>query len=87
MCLDCTSVLIQDKTLEIEDFESSLVLIQLIGLEWPSKQVLNAILTLWKIFVGIENSPALLKLFIRSDAKSILIQPVIHKIEYEECED
>ena len=51
-----------------------------------SKQVLNAILTLWKIFVGIENSPALLKLFIRSDAKTILIQ-LIHKIEYEQCED
>ena len=88
LCLDCTSVLIQDKTLEIEDFDSSLVLIQLLdrgGLKWPSK--LNAILTLWKIFVGIENSPALLKLFIRSDVKSILIKPVIHKIEYEECED
>ena len=47
--LDCTSVLIQDKTLEIEDFESSLVLIQLLdrgGLKWSSKHVLNAILTL-----------------------------------------
>ena len=90
LCLDRTSVLIQDKTLEIEDFESSLVLIQLLdrgGLKRPSKQVLNAILTLWKIFVVIENSPALLKLFIRSDVKSILIQLVIHKIEYEECED
>ena len=63
LCLDCTSVLIQDKTLEIEDFASSLVLIQLLdtgGLKWPSKQILNEILTLWKIFVGIENSPALL---------------------------
>ena len=25
LCLDCTSVLIQDKTLEVEDFESSSV--------------------------------------------------------------
>ena len=90
LCLDCTSALIQDKTLEIQDFESSLLLIQLLdrgGPKWPSKQVLNAILTLWKILVGIENSPALLRRFIRSDVKSIVIQLVIHKIEYEECED
>ena len=63
LCHDCTLTLIQDKTLEIDDFESSVVLIQLLdrgGLKWPSKQVLNAILTLWKIFVGIESSVALL---------------------------
>ena len=90
LCHDCTLTLIQDKTLEIEDFESSVVLIQLLdrgGLKWPSKQVLNAILTLWKIFVGIESSVALLNLFIRSDAKSILVKLANDKIEYEGCED
>ena len=46
-----------------------------------------SVLTLWKIFVGIENSPALLKPFIRSNANSSLVQLVIHKMEYEECED
>ena len=90
MCPECTSALIQDKYLEIEDFDSSLVLIQLLDrgrLKWPSNQVLNAIFTVWKVFVGIENSPDLLKLFIKSDAKSILVQLAILKIEDEECED
>ena len=39
-----------------------------------------------KIFVGIENLPALPKLIIRSHAKSILVQLVIHKIKFKECE-
>ena len=90
LCHDCTLTLIQDKTLENKDLESSVVLIQLLdrgGLKWPSKQVLNAILTLWKIFVGIESSVALLNLFIRSDAKSILVKLANDKIVYEGCED
>ena len=90
LCFDCTSILTEDKSLEIQDFESTLGLVQLLdrgGLKWPSKQVLNAIFTLWKVFIAIERSPALLKVFLHSDSRCILVKLVILKFEHEECED
>ena len=74
----------------IEEADSSFGLIQLLdrgGLKWPSQLVFAAVCTLWKVFIQIEQSPVLLKDFLISNSRSILVQLSIFKIESEDIDD
>ena len=42
-----------------EPFESEYRLIQIISLKWPTSDVINAIISPWKIFSSIESQPSL----------------------------
>ena len=89
LCPECYSLLTEDKSIEIEDLDYNFSLIQLLdrgGLKWPSKQVLNSVFTIWKVFTKIECSPVL-KDFLRSDSRSILVQLTLLKFDSEEFED
>ena len=90
MCTDCIFFLTEDKSIVIEEVNSSFGLIQLLdcgGLKWPSQIVFSAVCTLWKVFIQIEQSPVLLKDFLISNSRSILIQQSILKIESEDSDD
>ena len=68
---------------------SSFGLIQLLdrgGLKWPSQHVFAAVCTI-KVFIQIEQSPALLKDFLISNSKSILVQLSILKNESDDSDD
>ena len=58
-CQSCLSFLTEDKEMEIEEpSESKYRLIQIIdrgSLKWPSNDVIEAIITLWKVFSSIES--------------------------------
>ena len=76
---ECIFFLTEDKSMVIEEADSSFGLIQLLdrgGLKWPSQLVFAAVCTLWKVFIKIEQSPVLLKDKI-SNSRSILVQ-LIH---------
>ena len=57
-CESCLHVLTEPKTFEIEECtESKYVLISMLdrgSLKWPSDRVIDAIISLWKIFTKIE---------------------------------
>ena len=70
MCTECIFFLTEDKSIVIEEANSSFGLIQLLdrgGLRWPSQHVFAAVCTLWKVFIQIEQSPILLKDFLIPD--------------------
>ena len=90
LCTDCIFFLTEDKSIVIEEVNSSCGLIQLLdrgGLKWPSQIVFSAVCTLWKVFIQIEQSPVLLKDFLISNSRSILIQQSILTIESEDSDD
>ena len=72
------------KALECED--SDLTLIHLAdrgGLKYPSDEVINAVITLWKILYRIEQNNNLMRQFLAGTSKTILIQLSISRIEFE----
>ncbi|KAI6647777.1 hypothetical protein LOD99_8492 [Oopsacas minuta] len=64
-------------------------LIQIIdrgSLKWPSSDVIDAIITLWKVFSSIESQPSIFNNFITGPSRSILIQLTTSLIEDEQAE-
>ena len=89
-CQSCLSFLTGNKEMEIEEpLESEYRLIQIIdrgSLKWPSSDVIDAIITLWKLFSSIESQPSLFDSFITGPSRSILMQLTTTLIEYEQSE-
>ena len=73
--------------MEIEEpLESEYRLVQIIdrgSLKWPSSDVIDAIITLWKLFSSIESQPSLFDSFITGPSRSILMQLTTTLIEDE----
>ena len=87
---ECVLFLTQDKSLDIEEIPPTFKLIQLSdrgGLKWPSTTVLGVVITLWKLFIEIEQSPILLNNFLTSNSRSILVQLALLKLESEENDE
>ena len=89
-CQSCLSFLTENKKMEIEEpSESKYRLIQIIdrgSLKWPSNDVIEAIITLWKVFSSIESQQSLFESFITGPSRSILIQLATTLIEDEQAE-
>ena len=90
LCNECVLFLNQDKSLDIEEIPPTFKLIQLSdrgGLKWPSTTVLGVVITHWKLFIEIEQSPILLNNFLTSKSRSILIQLAFLKLSCEENDE
>ena len=89
-CVSCLQVLSEPKLLEIDEpKESKYVLISLLdrgSLKWPSDCVLEAIISLWKIFVKIEQNDHLMQTLIAGPSRKIIIQLTIDLIEENQSE-
>ena len=89
-CQSCLSFLTEDKEMEIEEpSDSKYRLIQIIdrgSLKWPSSCVIDAIITLWKLFTAIENQPGLLGSFVTGPSRKILIHLTITVLENEQAD-
>ena len=89
-CDSCLQVLSEPKLLEIDGpKESKYVLISLLdrgSLKWPSDCVLEAIISLWKIFVKIEQNDHLMQTLIAGPSRKIIIQLAIDLIEENQSE-
>ena len=76
--------------MEIEEpSESKYRLIQIIdrgSLKWPSNDVIEAIITLWKVFSSIESQQTIFGSSITGPSRSILIQLATTLIEDEQAE-
>ena len=85
----CLSLLTEDKEMEIEiPPDSKYKLIQIIdrgSLKWPSNYVIEAIVTLWKVFSSIENQPHLMGSFIKGQSRIILARLTTTVIENEQA--
>ena len=69
--------------------DSKYRLIQIIdrgSLKWPSSCVIDAIITLWKLFSAIENQPGLLGSFVTGPSRKILIHLTITVLENEQAD-
>ena len=66
-CQSCFSFLTENKEMEIEELSKSKYrLIEIIdrgSLKWPSKDVIETIVTLWKLCSSIESQPSLFDSF------------------------
>ena len=89
-CQSCFLFLTENKEMEIEEpSDSEYRLIQIIdqgSLKWPSSDVIDAIITLWKVFSSIESQPRISNNFITGPSRSILIQLTTSLIEDEQAE-
>ncbi|KAI6654495.1 hypothetical protein LOD99_891 [Oopsacas minuta] len=89
-CQSCLLFLTENKEMEIEEpSDSEYRLIQIIdrgSLKWPSSDVIDAIITLWKVFSSIESQPSIFNSFITGPSRSILIQLTTSLIEDEQAE-
>ena len=89
-CQSCLLFLTENKEMEIEEpSDSEYRLIQIIdrgSLKWPSSDVIDAIITLWKVFSSIESQPSIFNNFITGPSRSILIQLTTSLIEDEQAE-
>ncbi|KAI6658772.1 hypothetical protein LOD99_15097 [Oopsacas minuta] len=89
-CQSCLLFLTENKEMEIEEpSDSEYRLIQIIdrgSLKWPSSDVIDAIITLWKVFSSIESQPSIFNNIITGPSRSILIQLTISLIEDEQAE-
>ncbi|KAI6655342.1 Transposable element P transposase [Oopsacas minuta] len=89
-CQSCHLFLTENKEMEIEEpSDSEYRLIQIIdrgSLKWPSSDVIDAIITLWKVFSSIESQSSIFNNFITGPSRSILIQLTTSLIEDEQAE-
>ena len=84
MCPSCLSPLKEVKDLE---FESIYGLIQLrVGLKWPSVPVLEAVCTLWNLYMKIEKDSNLFAEFLKAPSRRILVTLAMLIIESQEVE-
>ena len=44
------------------------------GLKYPSKVVLESIVTAWRIYIGIENDSQLMEMFVRGPSRKIIVE-------------
>ena len=89
MCSNCLALLPEDKSLEFEESDSVYALIQLEdrgGLKWPSVPVLEALCTIWSLFVHIENHPNLFNHFLSGPSRRILVTITSLKVENDDVE-
>ena len=86
----CLSFLTEDKDMEIEiPSDSNYKPIEIIdrgSLKWLSNCVIEAVVTLWKVFSSIKNQPHLLDSFITGPSKSILARLATTVIENKQAE-
>ena len=90
LCIECELFLTQDKSMNLAEIHPNFESIQLSdrgGLKWPSKTALGVVITLWKIFITIEQTPNMLSYFLASNSRSILVQLALLKLESEENDD
>ena len=67
-----------------EDSDLNLIhLAGLGGLKHPSDEVLNVVITLWKVLCRIEQDNRLMRQFLAGTSKTILIQLSISRLEFE----
>ena len=90
MCPSCLSLLTEDKDLEFDDPADSMYgLIQLQdrgGLKWPSVPVLEAVCTLWNLYMKIEKDSNLFAQFLKAPSRRILVTLAMLIIESQEVE-
>ena len=89
MCSNCLALLTEVKSLEFEESDSFYAIIQLQdrgGLKWPSVPVLEAVSTIWSLFVHIENDPNLLNHFLSGPSRRILVTLTSLKVENDDVE-
>ena len=76
ICSQCLSKLVEEDTLELDTTDPLYGLICSIhrrGLKWPSAPVLEAVVTLWKVYSRIEMDSNLFNLFISSPFQKMLV--------------
>ena len=70
---------------EPSDFKYRLIqIIDRGSLKWPSSCVIDAIITLWKLYSAIENQPGLIGSFVTGSSRKILIHLTITVLENEQ---
>ena len=73
----CREVLTIERDLVDEHPLSKFKLLELTdrgGLKYPSKVVLESIVTAWRIFIGIENDSQLMEMFVRGPSRKIIVE-------------
>ncbi|KAI6658203.1 Transposable element P transposase [Oopsacas minuta] len=89
-CQSCLLFPTENKEIEIEGpSDSEYRLIQIIdrgSLKWPSSDIIDVIITLWKVFSSIESQPSIFNNFITGPSRSILIELTTSLIEDEQAE-
>ena len=86
ICYNCVSLLTHDESFSLECEDTDLNLIHIAGrggLKYPSDEVINAVIALWKILYKIEQDNCLMKQFVAGTSETILIQLSISRIEFE----
>ena len=86
ICYNYVSLLTHDESFAHECEDSDLNLIHIAdrgGLKYPSAEVINAVITLWKILYRNKQDNCLMKKFVAGTSKTILIQLSISRIQFE----